>query len=329
MSDAPLLEVKGLEKYFKVAGSRGRQQAILKAVDHIDLEIRAGETLGLVGESGCGKSTFGRTVLNLLPATGGEIYFKGEKIQGKSSREMRNLRQKMQIIFQDPFASLNPRMTIGQLVQAPLDVIRLGTKAERLQKVKAILDFVGIGQQYLGKYPHEMSGGQRQRVVIARAMILNPEFVVCDEPVSALDVSVRSQVLNLMKKMQSQFSLAYLFISHDLSVVKYICDRIAVMYLGKIVEIGSKKDIFERPQHPYTKALLSAIPMPELRKTKERILLKGDIPSPMNPPRGCSFHTRCPFADDKCLSLVPQLKGLADNPEHRVSCFKNKEIDVS
>lgn len=315
-----LLDVVDLKKYYPVNKTIIKEKRkYLKAVDGINLRIYKGETVGLVGESGCGKSTLGRTILKLHQLTDGAIWYKGNQIELYGFEDMRELRKDMQMIFQDPFASLNPRMTIFDAVKAPLDVFKIGTDEERTDKVKKLLNYVGLGENHIYKYPHEMSGGQRQRVVIARAVISNPEFIVCDEPVSALDVSVRSQVLNLMKDMQENMQLSYLFISHDLSVVRYLCDRIAVMYLGRIVEIASKKELFENPIHPYTKALISAIPIPDVKVKTKRIILKGDVPSPIDPPTGCRFHTRCPYATKECAEVMPELKDI--NSQHQVACI--------
>ena len=315
-----LLDVVDLKKYYPVNKTIIKEKRkYLKAVDGINLRIYKGETVGLVGESGCGKSTLGRTILKLHQLTDGAIWYKGNQIESYGFEDMRELRKDMQMIFQDPFASLNPRMTIFDAVKAPLDVFKIGTNEERTDRVKKLLNYVGLGENHIYKYPHEMSGGQRQRVVIARAVISNPEFIVCDEPVSALDVSVRSQVLNLMKDMQENMQLSYLFISHDLSVVRYLCDRIAVMYLGRIVEIASKKELFENPVHPYTKALISAIPIPDVKVKTKRIILKGDVPSPIDPPTGCRFHTRCPYATKECAEVMPELKDI--NSQHQVACI--------
>lgn len=313
-----LLETVGLKKYFisrKFPGNR----SVLKAVDNVSLTVHKHETVGLVGESGCGKSTLGRAILKLHEPTEGKIVFNGQEIQDYKFKQMRPIRRKMQMIFQDPFASLNPRKTIMASVKAPLDVAGIGSAAEREEKARELLTYVGLNPSFGEKFPHEMSGGQRQRVVIARAMIIDPEFVVCDEPVSALDVSVRAQVLNLMKKVQEEKKVSYLFISHDLSVVRYLCDTIAVMYLGKIVEYGSKHEIFQNPLHPYTKALLSAIPIPAIVDRPQRIILKGDVPSPLNPPSGCRFRTRCPYAKPVCADLDPILREVEGT--HRVACL--------
>ena len=320
-----LLDVVGLKKYYPVNKTIIKEKRkYLKAVDGINLRIYKGETVGLVGESGCGKSTLGRTILKLHQVTDGAIWYKGNQIEAYGFEDMRELRKDMQMIFQDPFASLNPRMTIFDAVKAPLDVFKIGTNEERTDRVKKLLNYVGLGENHIYKYPHEMSGGQRQRVVIARAVISNPEFIVCDEPVSALDVSVRSQVLNLMKDMQENMQLSYLFISHDLSVVRYLCDRIAVMYLGRIVEIASKKELFENPIHPYTKALISAIPIPDVKIKTNRIILKGDVPSPIDPPTGCRFHTRCPYSTRECAEVMPELKDV--NSQHQVACIHENII---
>ena len=316
MEAKPLISVHNLKKNFPVKG--GKNKVSLKAVDGIDLDIYPGETVGLVGESGCGKSTFGRTVLKLHDVTEGEIWLKGQNIAGYSEKQMRPLRKEIQIIFQDPYASLDPRKTIFDIVKAPLDAFKLGTEAEKKVKVEDMLRFVGLGEYQFYKLPHELSGGQRQRVVIARAMIMDPSFIVCDEPVSALDVSVRSQVLNLMKDAQEKTGVSYLFISHDMSVVRYLCDKVAVMYLGKLVEYGTKEEIFNHPLHPYTQALLSAIPVPDVDAKKDRILLLGDVPSPLYPPVGCRFHNRCPYAKEACSTVSMEM--IEVNEGHKVAC---------
>lgn len=318
-SSEALIEVKDLKKYFISSKSLfNKNTTMVKAVDGINLTIKPGETLGLVGESGCGKSTLGRSILRLITPTSGSVLYKGEDIAVYKKEEMRQAKRKLQIIFQDPYSCLNPRMTVKDLVKAPLDVFKIGTEKERMEKVISMLECVGMGEEHLKRYPHEFSGGQRQRIGIARALILNPEFVVCDEPVSALDVSVRAQVLNLMRDLQKKLNLTYLFISHDLSVVKHISDRVAVMYLGQIVEITSKDELYKKTLHPYAKALLSSIPIPDTDTKRERIILKGDIPSPYNPPSGCSFHTRCPYATEHCKCEKPELKMLENN--HQVAC---------
>ncbi len=314
-----LLETKDLRKYF--SGKKGlfnMNPAVVKAVDDINLVIRKGETLGLVGESGCGKSTLGRTILDLIPKTSGQVFYKGEDIDSYDKQKKWEMRKKMQIIFQDPYSSLNPRMTVYDLVSAPLEVYNIGTPEERKERVIEMLSEVGLDKQYLNRFPHEFSGGQRQRIGIARALILDPEFVVCDEAVSALDVSVRAQVLNLMKKMQEKKNLTYLFISHDLSVVRHVSDRVAVMYLGSVVEIAEKHALYDNPKHPYTKALLSAIPIPDANRKRNRIILEGDVPSAYNPPSGCKFHTRCPYATEKCRTEVPELRSVGE--DHMVAC---------
>ena len=290
----------------------------------MSLSVKRGETLGLVGESGCGKSTLGRTILRLIPATEGQVLYNGEDILTYDKKKMWEMRRKLQIIFQDPYSSLNPRMTVYDLISAPLEVYRIGTKEERREMVEEILQEVGLDKQYLNRFPHEFSGGQRQRIGIARALILNPEFVVCDEAVSALDVSVRAQVLNLMRNMQQKKNLTYLFISHDLSVVRHISDRIAVMYLGSVAEVAEKAQLYSNPMHPYTKALLSAIPLPEVKKKRQRIILEGDVPSAYNPPSGCKFHTRCPYATDRCKEEIPVLQEVEKG--HKVACHRALEI---
>ncbi len=322
---APLLETKDLKKYFFTSGGlfSGRKKAV-KAVDGIDLTIYSGETFGLVGESGCGKSTLGRTILRLIEPTSGSVLYHGQPIEGRSKEEMRLLKRKMQIVFQDPYACLNPRMTVLDLVKAPLDVFKIGTEQERMDKVVSTLEYVGLGSQHLNRYPHEFSGGQRQRIGIARALILEPEFIMCDEPVSALDVSVRSQVLNLMRSIQREKGLTYLFISHDLSVVRHISDRIGVMYLGRLVEVADKDALYKEPLHPYTRALLSAIPIPDPDVKRERILLKGDVTSAFDPPAGCRFAGRCPYATEQCRREAPALREL--RPGHQVACIRAEEL---
>lgn len=314
-----LLEISNLTKCFITSKSLfGHNNKVVKAVDGINLNIRKGEIIGIVGESGCGKSTLGRSILRLIEPTNGDVVYNGESILKYNKDEMREMRKKMQIIFQNPYASLNPRMTVLDLVKAPLDVFCIGTKKERVEKVIDTLEYVGLGKQHLRRYPHEFSGGQRQRIVIARALILNPEFIVCDEPVSALDVSVRSQVLNLMMDIQKKFNLTYMFISHDLSVVRYICNRVAVMYLGAIVEVADKEELYENPLHPYTKALLSSIPIPDTEIKSERIILSGDVPSPYDKPSGCRFHTRCAHAKEICKTQEPMFDSYGEG--HSVAC---------
>ena len=320
---APLLEIRNVKKYYPVKKVRNGEDISVKAVDQIDLTVNQGEIVGLVGESGCGKSTLGKTILKLHDITGGQILFHGEDITNYTEKQMRPLREKIQIIFQDPYASLNPKKKVVQSVMTPLDVSGKYTKEEKLKKVIDILNEVGLSEKFLEKYPHEMSGGQRQRVVIARALINDPELVICDEPVSALDVSVRSQVLNLLKDLQKERNLTYIFISHDLSVVEYLCDRVAVMYLGRIMELADKKQLYGNPLHPYTRALLSAIPVPDIHAKKEEIILQGEVPSPVNPPKGCLFSTRCAYAAERCHKEAPKLVELTDEngAKRSVSCF--------
>ncbi|MDI6706722.1 MAG: dipeptide ABC transporter ATP-binding protein [Bacillota bacterium] len=314
-----LLEVKGLKKYFPIKkGIISRVVANVKAVDGVDFTVKRGETLGLVGESGCGKSTTGRAILRLLEPTEGEVYFEGKDVAKVSKQEMRELRREMQIIFQDPYASLNPRMTIGDIIGEAFDIHGLLKGKEREKRVLELLDVVGLRSQHIRRYPHEFSGGQRQRIGIARALAVNPKLVICDEPVSALDVSIQAQVINLMQELQEQFGLTYMFIAHDLSVVKHISDRVAVMYLGKIVELAGKEELYSSPKHPYTQALLSAIPVPDPEYKRERILLEGDVPSPVNPPSGCRFHTRCREAQPICREVVPEFKDIGGG--HYCAC---------
>ena len=320
---APLLEIRNVKKYYPVKKVRNGEDISVKAVDQIDLTVNQGEIVGLVGESGCGKSTLGKTILKLHDITGGQILFHGEDITNYTEKQMRPLREKIQIIFQDPYASLNPKKKVVQSVMTPLDVSGKYTKEEKLKKVIDILNEVGLSEKFLEKYPHEMSGGQRQRVVIARALINDPELVICDESVSALDVSVRSQVLNLLKDLQKERNLTYIFISHDLSVVEYLCDRVAVMYLGRIMELADKKQLYGNPLHPYTRALLSAIPVPDIHAKKDEIILQGEVPSPLNPPKGCLFSTRCAYATERCHKEAPKLVELTDEngAKRSVSCF--------
>lgn len=314
-----LLEVQKVKKEFVTSKSlTGKPLKIVHAVDSVDLTIYEGETIGVVGESGCGKSTLGRCILQLIRPTAGNVLYRGEDITKLNKEQMRQMRRKMQLIFQDPYASLNPRMTVLELIMAPLEAFGIGTMEERVQRVKEIMELVGMPENMMNRYPHEFSGGQRQRIVIARALVLNPEFVVCDEPVSALDVSVRAQVLNLIQELKKKKHLTYMFISHDLSVVKYISDRIAVMYLGRIVEIAEKNELYNNPQHPYTKALLSAIPIPDVDNKMKREILTGDVPSPLNPPSGCYFHTRCKYATERCKTECPALHDVGNG--HMVAC---------
>lgn len=324
---APLLEIRNVKKYYPVKKVRGGEDIAVKAVDQVNLTVEQGEIIGLVGESGCGKSTLGKTILKLHSVTGGQILFHGEDITRYSEKQMRPLREKIQIIFQDPYAALNPKKKVLQSVMAPLDVTGRYSREEKLKKAAAIMEEVGLSEKTLEKFPHEMSGGQRQRVVIARALINDPELVICDEPVSALDVSVRSQVLNLLKDLQRERNLTYLFISHDLSVVEYLCDKVAVMYLGRIAEYADKRQLYGSPLHPYTRALLSAIPVPDIHTKKEEIILEGELPSPLDPPKGCLFSTRCPHATDRCRAEAPRLTELQDpdGAVRSVACFLHQE----
>lgn len=313
-----LLSVRGLKKYFPINEGWAGEKAAVKAVDGVDFDINSGETLGLVGESGCGKSTTGRLLLRLERPTEGRILFEGRDIVGLPRPEMRRLRRHIQIIFQDPYSSLNPRMTVGEIVAEPLRVHGLGSPRERRERVAELLSKVGLGANSFRRYPHEFSGGQRQRVGIARALAVNPKLVICDEPVSALDVSIQSQIINLLKDLQQEFGLTYLFIAHGLNVVKHVSDRVGVMYLGKLVELARSEELYARPLHPYTQALLSAIPVPIPGAGRERIRLTGEIPSPVNPPTGCRFHTRCPRAQDICRETHPPFQDRGNG--HWVAC---------
>ena len=322
---APLIQVKNLSKVFEVNGGFLKKADRLQAVSNISFDIMLGETLCLVGESGCGKSTLGRCVLQLIKPTEGEIIYNGQDLAKLSEKGMRPIRQDLQMIFQDPYASLNPRMTIREIVGAPLESFGLASSPEEKEaKIQEICKIIGISEEWLNKYPHEFSGGQRQRIVIARALVMNPKFVVCDEPVSALDVSIRSQVLNLMKDIQEKYGYSYLFISHDLSVVNYIGDRIAVMYLGQIVELASKEELFSNPKHPYTQALLSAIPVADVTYKRERKYLEGEVPSPLNPPSGCKFRTRCPYTTEQCAKEAPEF--IDQGGKHFVACHRCGEF---
>jgi oligopeptide/dipeptide ABC transporter ATP-binding protein len=319
---APLLEVRGLTKYFPVRGGLlHRVTAQVRAVDGVDFVIEQGRTLGLVGESGCGKSTLGRAILRLHEPTSGQVLLEGEDFTALSRDALIAERRRMQIIFQDPFASLSPRRTVAQIIREPLDVHKIGSPDERDQRVIELLDIVGMGPEVRDRYPHEFSGGQRQRIGIARALALDPQFIVADEPVSALDVSVQSQVLNLIDKLKRERGIAFLFISHDLAVIQHISDEIGVMYLGRIVERASVEDLYRDPKHPYTKALMSAIPVPDPGRKSQRVILSGDVPSPMNPPSGCAFHTRCPVARPECAQQEPPTidVGTSGTP-HEVAC---------
>jgi oligopeptide transport system ATP-binding protein len=318
-----LLSVRNLSKKFPVKGGiLGREVAAVKAVQNISFDIYKGETLGLVGESGCGKSTLGRCILRLIEPTEGQIFFKGQDITKVGQDEMRKLRRNMQIVFQDPYASLNPRMTIEEVLGEPLIIHKLAnTREERRKRIFELLDLVGLRREAITRYPHEFSGGQRQRICIARALAVQPEFLVCDEPVSALDVSIQAQIVNLMQDLQKELKLTYLFIAHDLKVVEHISNRVAVMYLGKIAEVAQAEELYAHPKHPYTKALLSAIPIPDPTYKKDRVILQGDVPSPLNPPSGCFFNPRCPIAQDICRVEFPPLAEVSDTDStHRAAC---------
>ena len=317
----PLVKVRNVTKYFPVrSGVFRRTIGYVKAVDGVDLDVFVGETLGLVGESGCGKSTLGRAMMYLDPPTSGSISYDGDEIAEMDKEGLKSLRRKIQIMFQDPFSSLNPRMPVGETISEGLIVHKIAGVKDRKGLVTQMLQKVGLHENHSIRYPHEFSGGQRQRIGIARALVTDPSFLVCDEPVSALDVSIQSQILNLLTELKEEFQLTYLFISHDLSVVEHICDRVAVMYLGKIVEIGDRKDIFENPKHPYTQALISAAPIADPRKKRDAILLEGDVPSPIEPPSGCSFHPRCPIAEDICKEVMPKLINIDGITGQRAAC---------
>lgn len=308
-----ILKVQNLKKYFPVHGGT------LHAVDGVSFEIPRGKTMGVVGESGCGKSTLGRVVMGLLPATSGQIHLDGMDIVGCSKKDFKEVRRKVQMIFQDPYSSLDPRMSIYELIAEPLLVNKVySNKAQVLKRVEELMETVGLAERYINSYPHELDGGRRQRIGVARALALNPKFIVCDEPVSALDVSIQAQILNLMQELKEKHGLTYIFISHNLSVVHHLCDRIAVMYLGNVVEIADKRQLFDNPQHPYTKALLAAIPVPDPERPAMSGELEGDVPSPLHPPTGCCFHTRCKFAGPKCSAAKPPLVEL--EPGHQVAC---------
>lgn len=315
----PILDVKNLKKYFPIkSGIFSRVKAYVYAVDDISFYLRKGETLAIVGESGCGKTTAARSILRLIEPTAGEIIFQGISITTLKKKELRLLRREMQIIFQDPYASLNPRMKIEDIVGEPFDIHKICKGEEKRERVAGILSKVGLGSEYMKRYPREFSGGQRQRIGIARALALNPKLIIADEPVSALDVSIQAQVINLLKELQEEMGLSYLLIAHDLRLVEYVADRVAVMYLGKIVEFGLKKDIFNNPLHPYTEALLSAVPIPDPKVKKKRIILQGDVPSPINPPAGCHFYSRCPYRPAIAEYDYPALKNVGH--DHWVAC---------
>jgi oligopeptide transport system ATP-binding protein len=321
---APLLEVRDLKMHFPI--TRGiifqRQVGAIKAVDGLDFTMTKGETLGLVGESGCGKSTTGRAILQLYRPTGGNVVFEGTDLTDTKGEDLRKMRRRMQMIFQDPYASLNPRMTVGSIIGEPLEVHGIGsTRKERQERVQELLKTVGLNPYFVNRYPHEFSGGQRQRIGVARALAVNPAFIVCDEPISALDVSIQAQIINLLEDLQDELGLTYLFIAHDLSVVRHISDRIAVMYLGKIVELADRDELYENPMHPYTQALLSAVPIPDpvIENQRKRMILEGDVPSPANPPKGCNFSTRCPRVMDVCRQQDPPFKEY--KPGHFAACY--------
>jgi len=331
-TEEPLIEIDGLKKHYSTdEGLLDRilgDAATVKAVDGVDLEIAEGETLGLVGESGCGKSSLGRTMLGLEEPTAGSVYYDGQDLTELSASELRDYRTDLQFVFQNPFAALNPRLTVSDIVGEALDVHGLASGTERAERVEELLETVGLQASHASRYPHEFSGGQRQRIGIARSLAVNPEFIVCDEPVSALDVSVQAQILNLLEDLQEEFGLSYLFIAHDLSVVEHIADRIAVMYLGEIVEVGKTEEIFSAPYHPYTRSLLSAIPEPDPLWEGDRIILEGTVPSPINPPSGCKFHTRCPIAHDECSEWDehPDLEPVSNT--HGIACPFHEEIET-
>ena len=321
-----LVEVRGLKMWFPIMrGILQKHVADVKAVDGLNFDVFQGETLGLVGESGCGKSTTGRAILQLYKPTAGSVLFEGSDLVALKGEDLRKMRRRMQMIFQDPYASLNPRMTVGSIVAEPLEVHNIGTKSERVERVRELLKVVGLNPYFINRYPHEFSGGQRQRIGVARALAVNPAFIVCDEPISALDVSIQAQVINLLEDLQEQFGLTYLFIAHDLSVVRHISDRIAVMYLGKIMELADRDELYRNPMHPYTQALLSAVPIPDpvIEEKRQRIILEGDVPSPVNPPKGCNFSTRCPKALDMCSEQEPEFRDYGSG--HWAACWLHQK----
>ena len=325
MAAETLLEVTNLKKYFPIKGGVfSKTIGYVYAVDGVSFTVDKGETLGLVGESGCGKSTTGRSILRLIEPTDGKIHFEGQDVTALDKNAMRSLRREMQIIFQDPYASLNPRMTVGSIIGEPLEIHKIARGSEKTERVASLLQKVGLRAEDMRKYPHEFSGGQRQRIGIARALALNPKLIVCDEPVSALDVSIQAQVINLLEDLQEEFGLSYLFIAHNLNVVEHISDRVAVMYLGQIVELASDADLYNDPQHPYTEALLSAVPIPDPTVTKKRIILEGDVPSPIDPPSGCHFHTRCMYKEKICEEEAPEFKHIGGG--HWVACHFRPKV---
>src|SRR6188472_4562863 len=317
-----LLETQNVVKYFPITEGIvfKHEVASVKALDGVSLQVRRGETLGIVGESGCGKSTLARVIMRLLEPTGGTVWFDGRDITHLSEQGLRPVRRELQMIFQDPYASLNPRKRVGFIVSEPLEVHGIGTEAERKRRVQDLLEVVGLNPEHYNRFPHEFSGGQRQRIGVARALALNPKLIVADEPVSALDASVQAQILNLLKDLQAEFGLTYVFIAHDLSVVRHISDRVAVMYLGKLVELSGAAELYAQPLHPYTQALLSAIPIPDPQQKRRRIILQGDVPTPINPPSGCRFRTRCPVAIEECAHIDPELREIS--PGHEVACIR-------